>query len=86
MEQIDKLANFIMGNVPGEPSKSEGAGDCAIRLLQDRQALIDALKDLRECLSIWQGQPDVWERVENWLFNQERAWAEGYGVVSLLRC
>jgi hypothetical protein len=32
-EQIDKLARFILRNVPGEPSESEGAVDCAIRLI-----------------------------------------------------
>ena len=33
-EQIDKLAKFIAENVAGEPSKSEGAVDCAIRLMK----------------------------------------------------
>jgi len=33
-EQIDRLAEFIMSEVEGEPSKSEGAVDCAIRLLK----------------------------------------------------
>ncbi len=32
-EQIDKLAKFIMAEVPGEPSESEGAVDCAIRIM-----------------------------------------------------
>lgn len=32
-EQIDRLATFIMDNLPGEPSQDEGAVDCAIRLL-----------------------------------------------------
>lgn len=32
-EQINKLAKFILGNIEGEPSKSEGA--CAIRLLKE---------------------------------------------------
>jgi len=32
--QIDRLAKFIIDKVPGEPSESEGAVDCAIRLLQ----------------------------------------------------
>jgi len=32
-QQIDKLAKFIMENVPGEPSENEGAVDTAIRLL-----------------------------------------------------
>jgi hypothetical protein len=31
--QINKLANFIMAHVEGEPSQSEGAVDTAIRLL-----------------------------------------------------
>ena len=31
--QIDRLANFIMQHVPGEPSQSQGAVDTAIRLL-----------------------------------------------------
>ena len=29
----DRLANFIMAEVPGEPSESEGAVDCAIRII-----------------------------------------------------
>ena len=33
-EQIDRLANFIMSEVPGEPSQSEGAVDCAIRIIR----------------------------------------------------
>jgi len=32
--QIDRLANFIMTEVPGEPSQSEGAGDTAIRVIR----------------------------------------------------
>lgn len=32
--QIEQLANFIMHEVPGEPSQSEGAVDAAIRLLR----------------------------------------------------
>lgn len=31
--QIDRLAEFIMLHVPGEPSRSEGAVDTAVRLL-----------------------------------------------------
>ena len=33
--QVQRLANFIMENIPGEPSQDEGAVDCAIRLLRD---------------------------------------------------
>jgi hypothetical protein len=36
-EQVDKLANYIMAYIPGEPSQSEGAIDCAIRLLSTRE-------------------------------------------------
>lgn len=32
--QIDLLADYIMQNIEGEPSRSEGAGDCATRLLK----------------------------------------------------
>lgn len=35
--QVEALANFIMSEIPGEPSQSESAVDTAIRLL--RQAL-----------------------------------------------
>ncbi len=37
MKQIDKLANFIMAEVEGEPSISEGAGDTAIRIIKKLQ-------------------------------------------------
>lgn len=36
-EQIDRLAEFIMKEVDGEPSKNEGAVDTAIRLLRVRE-------------------------------------------------
>lgn len=32
--EIEKLANFIMNEVDGEPSKSESAVDCAIRIIK----------------------------------------------------
>lgn len=34
-DQIDELAAVIMDEIPGEPSKSEGAVECAIRLLRE---------------------------------------------------
>lgn len=33
--QIDRLAEFIMNEVPGEPSMSQGAVETAIRLIRD---------------------------------------------------
>lgn len=41
MEQIDILANFIMGEIEGEPNRSEGAGDCAIRIIRKQEAELD---------------------------------------------
>ena len=35
--QIDKLANFIMSEVEGEPSQSQGAVDTAIRIIKSYQ-------------------------------------------------
>jgi hypothetical protein len=34
-EQITKLATFIMEECPGEPRQSEGAVDCAIRIIRN---------------------------------------------------
>src|SRR5260221_366601 len=43
--QIDRLATFIMDEVPGEPGQSEGEGegavDCAIRLIADLLAEVE---------------------------------------------
>ena len=38
VSQITKLANYIMANVPGEPSASEGAVDTAIRVMSELQS------------------------------------------------
>ena len=34
--EIDRLADFIMREIPGEPSRSESAVDVAIRLLSEK--------------------------------------------------
>ena len=44
-EQIDILADWIMSNIKGEPSESEGAGDTAIRIIKRLQAENKVLKD-----------------------------------------
>ncbi len=55
--QIDRLAKFIMEEVDGEPSQSEGAVDCAIRIirkLQERQRAKDeVIKDLADWSRRW---------------------------------
>ncbi len=38
--QIDLLADYIMAEIPGEPSENEGAGDTAIRLLEQGKAAL----------------------------------------------
>jgi len=45
--QIDRLANFIMEHVPGEPSRNEGAVDTAIRCLAKAHQRIADLEDAR---------------------------------------
>lgn len=45
MEQIEKLATFIMAEIEGEPSQSEGAGDTAIRIIKQLQAENKRLKE-----------------------------------------
>jgi len=36
--QIDLLADYVMAEISGEPSRNEGAGDTAIRLLKAYRA------------------------------------------------
>ena len=46
-QQNELVANYIMANVPGEPSRDEGAGDCAVRLLDKyRTALLGIMREL----------------------------------------
>ena len=42
-KQIESLGNFIMNEVPGEPSQSQGAVETAIRLLR---AYVPGVKEL----------------------------------------
>jgi hypothetical protein len=44
-DQIDRLAKYIMAEVPGEPSQSEGAVDTAIRVMRDMQARLAAAEE-----------------------------------------
>ena len=45
--EITKLANYIMAEVPGEPSESQGACDTAIRVIRGFLSLkeVDKLSD-----------------------------------------
>ena len=51
-EQIGKLARFITEEIPGEPSQSEGAVDCAIRVMRDQQAACTAYRTALERLVV----------------------------------
>ena len=42
--EIYALANFILVEVPGEPSQSQGVGHTAIRIIRDQRARIEALE------------------------------------------
>ena len=46
LNEIDKLGNFIMREIPGEPSQNEGAADTAIRLLRRLRSAESALHDM----------------------------------------
>lgn len=39
--QINQLADYIVQSVPGEPSESEGAVDCSIRIMSELQRKLD---------------------------------------------
>jgi hypothetical protein len=42
--QIDALANYILSEVPGEPSQSEGAVDTAIRVMREQRTQLDNVR------------------------------------------
>lgn len=56
-EQIEKLAVFIMSEVDGEPSASEGAGDTAIRVIKSLQDKVNAMEGriMAKCTAIAKG-------------------------------
>ena len=46
-EQTEILANYIMAEIPGEPSQSEGAGETAVRVLRSyREAFRNIMNEL----------------------------------------
>lgn len=61
-EQIDRLAQFIMNEVPGEPSQSEGAVDCAIRVIRELADKVEGyewrLHKVVEACDTYIGTPD----------------------------
>lgn len=61
--QVDRLAKFIMAQVPGEPSQSEGAIDTAIRLLSQNVALHGFLRHIASILGL--GEVESYDDVCN---------------------
>ncbi len=45
-KQIEKLANFIMAEVDGEPFQSEGVVDTAIRIIRKYRSALEELSKL----------------------------------------
>lgn len=77
--QIERLAQFIMHKVPGEPSQSEGAVDTAIRIMDVQAREAEALRAenarLREALRVYAG-PMEWTQEGGW--GAFPVWADGY--------
>lgn len=44
---IDRLAEFIMSEIPGEPSQSEGAVDTAIRIMKEQKKALQIAENAR---------------------------------------
>ena len=42
--QMALLADYITTHIPGEPSRNEGAGECAIRIIEELQDAYRRLK------------------------------------------
>lgn len=62
--QINRLAKFIMAEVDGEPSRSEGAVDCSIRVIRKLQGYKEkfekAVSDISDQKSV-QGSSGNWD-------------------------
>ena len=63
-EAVDKLANFIMADVDGEPSEDEGAVDCAIRIIKQQTERIEELEGILYGPSC--KRPDLDEHPAEW--------------------
>ena len=42
-DEVEKLAQYIMDNIEGEPSRNEGACECAIRIIKEQEKEIEIL-------------------------------------------
>lgn len=61
-KQTELIANYIAAEVPGEPSRSEGVGACAVRIIRDslaRIAQLEADLDAAQLRSIEARNPGI---------------------------
>lgn len=69
--QINRLANFIMNECDGYPNASEGAVDCAIRIIKDHQEQIKSFLEISD-EEIAKKFPDTIHDVHNCNINKQR--------------
>lgn len=55
--QIDRLARFIIKEIPGEPSKNEGAIECAIRIMKTAKK-----EKAKLAGKFWKTKPAFWDK------------------------
>lgn len=83
--QIERLGDFIMREVPGEPSQSEGAVDTAIRwmrsaLSQGWQTMNSAPKDRTRKVLAWRETEALSAHIELGYWSDSKvAWVNTYG-------
>lgn len=90
--QIDRLARFIMAEVPGEPSESEGAVDTAIRVIRktlktpnekDREFIMQLIGEMS--VSLWYDPNTMKPEVSVGNFDSERAIEYGERILDRLK-
>lgn len=88
-KQVSRLANFIMRRIEGEPSKSEGAVDTAIRLLKESPKYkkpVEKKKTLSDNIYCRQdykdmfAEEDVKEKLKEFIDKVSRNTAEEYRI------
>ena len=71
--ETEALANFIMAEVPGEPSKSEGAGETAIRIIRDLQSRLEPFEQRAAGNEFCESHED-WLPIEDMQMDSEGVW------------
>jgi hypothetical protein len=69
--QIDRLANVIMYEIPGEPSQNEGACDTAIRIMRTQKARIRELEAQAALAEAVLARRAMEKALEDWLDSEQ---------------